>query len=85
MRFLPLLSSTPLAHELLTVQAWTIFSQNWRELGSLVVIGWAFLNLVKALPWMYFVIVTVIIEASDLSNTRLPQDPDSYIDMLSGK
>ncbi|KAF8810446.1 hypothetical protein BYT27DRAFT_7186519 [Phlegmacium glaucopus] len=46
--------------------------------------GGPFLSLVTAFPWLYFLIVAVIVEASDLSKIRIPQDPDSYIDMISG-
>ena len=43
------------------------------------------LSLATALPWIYFFIVAVIVEADDLNKTRTPQDPDSYVDMLSGQ
>ena len=47
--------------------------------------GSPLLSLVTALPWMYFFIVAVIVEVDDLNKTRIPQDPDSYVDMLSGQ
>ena len=43
------------------------------------------LNLATSLPWMYFFIVAVIVEVDDLSKMRIPQDPDGYVDILSGK
>ncbi|KAF8810451.1 hypothetical protein BYT27DRAFT_7336684 [Phlegmacium glaucopus] len=46
--------------------------------------GGPLLSLATALPWMYFIIVAVIVEVSDLNKTRTLQDPDSYIDMVSG-
>ena len=47
--------------------------------------GSPLLSLATALPWMYFFIVAVIVEIDDLNKTRTPQDPDGYVDMLSGQ
>ena len=43
------------------------------------------LSLATALPWIYFFIVAVIVEANDLNKMRTPQDPDGYVDMVSGQ
>jgi hypothetical protein len=47
--------------------------------------GGPFLSLATTLPWMYFFIVAVIVEVNNINNTRKPQDPDTYVDMLSGQ
>ncbi|KAF8810452.1 hypothetical protein BYT27DRAFT_7240728 [Phlegmacium glaucopus] len=58
------------------------------KVGECLTFWWLFhrplLSLATALPWMYFLIVAVVVEASDLSKTRIAQDPDSHIDMVSG-
>ena len=47
--------------------------------------GSPLLSLATAIPWMYFFFVAVIVEVDDLNKTRIPQDHDSHVDMLSGQ
>jgi hypothetical protein len=59
------------------------------KVGEFIAFWWLsggpFLSLATALPWMYFFIVAVIVEVNDINNTGKLQDPDTYLDMLSGK
>jgi hypothetical protein len=59
------------------------------KVGEFIALWWLSgspsLSLATALPWMYFFIVAVIVEVNDINNTRIPQDPDTYVDMLSGQ
>ena len=59
------------------------------KVGECFVLWWLLgsplLSLATAIPWMYFFIVAVLVEVDDLNKTQITQDPDSYIDMLSGQ